>query len=191
MKGHATERRIRRHLPMVGWLWFLWLLLWGSVSPGVLLSGLAVALAVVVSFPLPPVMPRPVLRPWGVLRLVGCMLADLVGSAVTVAWQALRHGPSTPGAVVEVEVAADSDLLIAATATLATLTPGTLVLEIDRRGRLLYVHALPVRDAVTAEHRREEVRTAERHVYAAFGRDRAAERLRKARSRTTPKRKEP
>lgn len=171
MSIRNTARRAGHHLPMLGWLWLLWVLLWGRLSAVVLLAGLLVAVAIVTAFPLPPILPHMTLRPLRLAWLLGHLVADVAASAVTVAWEAVRHGSAPRRAIVEVPLRVDSDLLIAATASLATLTPGTLVLEIDREHRLLYAHALPVRDREEAEHRRREVQEAENRVVRAFGRD--------------------
>ncbi|MEU3146700.1 MULTISPECIES: Na+/H+ antiporter subunit E [unclassified Streptomyces] len=166
-REHA--RRVLRRLPMIGWLWLLWIVLWGSVGPLVLLGGLLAAVAVVGSFPLPPVLPGSVPRPLSIARLLADLLKDLVGSGVTVAWQILRHGGKTSAAIVEVPLHVDSDLLITTVAELTTISPGTLVVEIDRRRRRLYVHALPVRDETDLARRRKVVQTVERRVARAVG----------------------
>ncbi|MFE6281395.1 Na+/H+ antiporter subunit E [Streptomyces sp. NPDC057877] len=168
MSRGRGARRVVRQLPMVGWLWVLWILLWGSLGPLVLVGGALVALVVVAAFPLPPV-PGRVPRPWATVRLLVRLLADLVGSGAVVAWQAVRHGPRTAAAIVEVPLRADSDLLITAVAEVTTMAPGALVMEIDRRRRRLYVHALPVRDAHDVEARRAEARSVERTVARAMG----------------------
>ncbi|MCT2590974.1 Na+/H+ antiporter subunit E [Streptomyces sp. N2-109] len=161
--------RYGHHLPMVCWLWLLWAVLWGSVMPGVLLSGLLVATGIVLAFPLPPIRPRLTPRPWRLAWLLAHLFTHLVHSAVTVAWQAVRHGPRTPTAIVEVPLGVDSDLTIAALANLTTASPGSLVLEIDRGGRLLYVHVLPVHSPEEADEGRVRVQRAERHVVWALG----------------------
>ncbi|MBQ0986990.1 Na+/H+ antiporter subunit E [Streptomyces sp. F63] len=170
MTGHPILSRARDQLPLFCWLLVLWTILWGSVRPAVLLSGALLSAAIVRGFALPPLLPRVPVRPWRLVRLLGYMLADLLLSGITVAWEVLRSGPRTTAAVVEIPLRADTDLLIAATASLATLTPGTLVLEIDRDRRLLYVHALPARDPRQAERRRREVLRAEHHVLWALAR---------------------
>ncbi|MER6147485.1 Na+/H+ antiporter subunit E [Streptomyces hirsutus] len=172
MTRRENARRVLRRLPMVGWLWLLWILLWGSVGPVVLIGGLLVATAVVGSFFLPPVLPGAVPRPLAIGRLLVDLLKDLVGSGVTVAWQVLRYGGKTSTAIVEVPLHVDSDLLITAVAELTTIAPGTLVVEIDRRRQRLYVHALPVRDETDLVRRRKAVQTVERRVARAVGRGR-------------------
>ncbi|QEV08696.1 Na+/H+ antiporter subunit E [Streptomyces prasinus] len=172
MTRRESARRVRHHWPMVGWLWLLWVLLWGSVGPVVLVGGLLVAVAVVRSFSLPPILPGAVPRPLAIGRLLAGLLEDIVVSGATVAWQALRYGERTSTAIVEVPLRVDSDLLITAVAELTTIAPGTLVVEIDRRRQRLYVHALPVRDEADVDRRREAVQTLERRVARAVGRGR-------------------
>ncbi|MFF0114358.1 Na+/H+ antiporter subunit E [Streptomyces prasinus] len=172
MTRRESARRVRRHWPMILWLWLLWILLWGSVGPMVLVGGLLVAVAVVGSFSLPPILPGAVPRPLAIGRLLAGLLKDIVVSGATVAWQALRYGERTSTAIVEVPLRVDSDLLITAVAELTTIAPGTLVVEIDRRRQRLYVHALPVRDETEVDRRREAVQTLERRVERAVGRGR-------------------
>lgn len=157
------------HLPTVVWLWLLWVLLWGSTGPVVLVGGLLVAVALVLAFPLPPVSPGDVVRPLALGWLLGHVLVHFVRSGAVVAWQVVRHGGKTTSAIIEVPLRVDDDLLIAAAAEITTMTPGALVMEIDRRRRRLYVHALPVRDQRDVDRRREEVRAVERRVARVLG----------------------
>lgn len=166
--GNRLRRALHR-LPMTAWLWLLWLLLWGTDGPAAVVGGLLVAVTVVWAFPLPHLVPHTALRPRAVALLAGHLVVDLFRSAAVVAWEALRHGSRTRTAIVEVPLRTDSDFLIAVTANTVTLTPGTLVVEIDRAGRLLYVHALPVPDRQAAERWRQEGREVERRVTRALG----------------------
>ncbi|MER5217937.1 Na+/H+ antiporter subunit E [Streptomyces sp. NPDC002838] len=168
IRMHRTPRG-PRHLPMIAWLWLLWLLLWGTISPVVLVGGLLAATAVVMAFSLPSVLPGMVPRPLRTGRLLVHVLTDLARSGTMVSWQVLRHGGRVPSAVIEVPLHVDSDFLIAAVAEVTTMTPGTLVVEIDRHRRRLYVHALPVRDRRDMARRRKEVQTVERRVMRAVG----------------------
>lgn len=163
-----TRRTVHR-LPATAVLWLLWLLLWGSTGPLVLVGGLVVAVVVVTAFPLPSLLPYTPVRPLPLVRLLVHVAVDLVVSATVVAWEAVRHGKRARAAVFEVPLQADDDVLISVTAGLTTLTPGTLVVELDRRRRLLYVHGLPVRDRSAVETRRREGFDAERHVLGSLG----------------------
>ncbi|MGY1454616.1 Na+/H+ antiporter subunit E [Streptomyces sp. SS8] len=165
----GPPRRTSRQWPLALWLWALWIVLWGSVSPVVLVGGAVVALLVVALFPLPPIARRARFHPLWLLLLPAHLLVGLLGSAVAVALEAVRRGPRVRAAVLEVPLRSESDLMIAATANMASLTPGTLVLEIDRDRRRLYVHALPARDAREVDRRRGEVVVAERWVVRTIG----------------------
>ncbi|MBV7697331.1 Na+/H+ antiporter subunit E [Streptomyces sp. TRM70350] len=162
---------------MIAWLWILWVLLWGSTGAVVLIGGLLVAVGVVLAFPLPAVLPGAVPRPLRTVRALVHLLTDLVGSGAIVAWQVVRHGRNTSSAIIEVPLHVDSDLLITAVAELTTMTPGTLVAEIDRRRKRLYVHALPIRDLHDITHRRDQVQAAEGRVARAVGHRHSADQL--------------
>ncbi|MFE4053561.1 Na+/H+ antiporter subunit E [Streptomyces sp. YIM B13518] len=164
-----------RHVPMIIWLWLLWILLWGATSAVVLVGGLLVAVGVVLSFPLPAVLPGAVPEPLRIGRLLIHVLTDLVKSGFTVAWQVVRHGRRVSCGIIEVPLRVDSDLLIAAVAGFTTMSPGSVVVEIDRRRKRLYVHALPVRDRRDIAHRRAEVQAMERWIVLAVGHHRGVE----------------
>ncbi|MDG9701267.1 Na+/H+ antiporter subunit E [Streptomyces sp. DH37] len=169
--------RWRGRWPVAAWLWLLWIGLWGSVSPVVLVCGAAVAVLVVLLFPLPPISHRASIHPAALAAMAAHVLVDLVRSAVVVAREAVLRGPRARAAVLEVQLEADTDLLITATSHLVTLTPGTMVLEIDRERRRLYVHALPVHDPSQVLARRAETAGDERRVVRALGTAEARERL--------------
>ncbi|WP_053171310.1 Na+/H+ antiporter subunit E [Streptomyces sp. SBT349] len=158
----GNRRPWNRRLIALLWLWLLWIMLWGSAGGTVVLGGLLIAAGVLGTFWMPPVRNRVAVRPLRLLGLAGHLLVDLVVSAVAVGWAAVRHGPRAPSAVIEVRLAEDSDLLIAVIAYLTTMTPGSLVLELDRDRRLLYVHVLPVAGPAQAEAHRRAVGKAER-----------------------------
>ncbi|MFC9066620.1 Na+/H+ antiporter subunit E [Streptomyces harbinensis] len=168
----SVRRRPWRYLPPVLWLTLLWAVLWGTFTVPTLIAGAVVAAGTQAAFGLPPRgaerrhrLPR--LR--GVVQLpalIGYLLVDLVVSSVVVAREAVRSGPRTRSGIVEVELRARSDAQIATVALLTLVAPGSLVLEIDRERRLLYVHALPLRGAADAEGRRAAVARIERRLLA-------------------------
>ncbi|CAM5248205.1 Na+/H+ antiporter subunit E [Streptomyces griseomycini] len=169
MSRGESFRRILHHLPLVVWLWLLWMLLWGSTSAVVLIGGLLLAGAGAMIFPLPTVLPGVVPRPLWIGALLFHLLADLVRSGVTVAWAAVRHGGRTRSAIMEVPLHVDNDVLITVVAEITTIAPGTVVIEIDRRRRRLYVHTLPVRDLRTIVRRKKETQDLERRVARSVG----------------------
>lgn len=146
-------------LLLVAWLALVWVLLWGSLSPLVLMSSAVVAPVCLAACRLPvlPVTSRPRLSavPGALLRFG----RDLVTSSGEIAWSTLRRGPRTKSAVIAVPVAAASDVTLTVVAHRISLEPGTLVVDIDRNRNVLYVYVLDVYGTENVERAR---RNAER-----------------------------
>ena len=171
-----TGPRLRHQLPLVAWLVLVWILLWGTWSWANLLSGLVVALVVLVLLPLPPVVGGTRVRPLALLAFLGHFLVDLVVSGAQVAWRAIGPAGVRQGALVQVQLRADSDLLLTVVAENVSLVPGSLVLDLDRENRRLSVHLLHVDDIADLERQKADVLAIEDRVVRAFGNadDRAA-----------------
>ena len=105
----------------------VWVLLWGTFSWANLLSGLLVALTVLTLLPLPHVVGGSRVRPLPLLAFLGHFVVDLFASGAEVAWQALRPGGVRQTAIVQVQLRADSDLLLTMVAAplLALAAPDT------------------------------------------------------------------
>ena len=67
------------------------------------------------------------------------------------AWRAIGPGGVQQGAIVQVQLRADSDLLLTMVAETISLVPGSLVLDLDREERLIAVHLLHVHDLADVE----------------------------------------
>ena len=161
--------RLRHQLPLLLWLVFVWILLWGAWSWANLISGAVVALAVTVLLPLPPVVGGTHVHPVGLAVFVGYFFVDLVRSAALVAWQTLRPGGIGHSAIIRVQMRTDSDLLLTIVAESLTLVPGSLVIDMDRERRTLSLHILHVADLADVERRRAGVLAEEERVVRAFG----------------------
>lgn len=169
MTADSAPARLRHGLPLLVWLVFVWILLWGTWSWANVVSGLAVALAVTLLLPLPPVVGATRVRPLALVRFVGHFLVDLVVSGAQVAWRALGPAGVTQGAIVRVQLRADSDLLLTAVAETLSLVPGSLVLDLDREERLIAVHLLHVADLEDVERQKADVLAIEERIMRAFG----------------------
>lgn len=177
------SRRLRRRVPLVVWLVAVWCLLWGQLTPKVVLSGVLVALVVTVVFPMPPASATLALRPLRFSRLAGYLVWDLVISTLRVSWHAVRYGRSTRAGIVAVRTRTDSDYLTAVLANALSLAPGKFALQIDRANRLCYVYALGLSGehvAADAERVRSDVTRLEQHVVRAIGSDREIELVERA-----------
>lgn len=150
------------------WLTVVWVALWGVPTPVTLVGGLLVAVVVLLLFPLPRVQVRFVLRPVATAVLLGRFLYDLVAASLEVSWLAIAHGPQTRGAVMDIELAGDEELLQTITAEMVALVPGTVVIDLEPHQRLLTIHALSVTTLREAQMVRRMVLGQEARVLRAF-----------------------
>lgn len=148
----------------------VWVLLWGKVTLGTVLMGLVVALLVTFAFPLPGGRAPGRLHPWHALKLVGRLFVELVVASAGVARATLTTGPATRSSVVRIQLRSRSELLIATTAALLTLVPGSVIVELDREQGVLFVHCLGVDTDEGIEAARADVLRLEERVIRAFGR---------------------
>ena len=169
MTIEPAATRLRHQVPLLVWLVVVWMLLWGTWSWANLISGLLVGLAVVTLMPLPHVVGGSRVRPLPLLVFLGHFVTDLVVSGAEVAWQALRPGGVRSTAIVQVQLRADSDLLLTMVAEVTSLVPGSLVLDLDREQRVITLHLLPVRDLEDVERKKVHVLVVEERLVRAFG----------------------
>jgi multicomponent Na+:H+ antiporter subunit E len=137
-------RRIALRAWVLCWLTLVWVLLWGSLSAANILGGLVVATLITVLLPLPPVPVEGRLHVLSLLRLTVYVGYQLVLSSLQVAWLAIRPGPPPLTAVLRARLSVKSDLVLALSANILTIIPGSMALEIDQERRLIYFHVIDV-----------------------------------------------
>jgi multicomponent Na+:H+ antiporter subunit E len=124
----------------------LWLLAWGEVTPANVVSGVSVAVLLIVAFPLSTLSPRVRLRPLGVMRLVGYVVVQLVSSNLSMMRAVLRRTPLVTPGVLAHRLAQPSEHIITAMSSVLALSPGTMTVDVDAASRTLYVHFLFLHD---------------------------------------------
>jgi multicomponent Na+:H+ antiporter subunit E len=127
----------------------LWVALWGEPTVGNLLGGTAVGALVVGTFHPGRRERLGHLRAVAAARFMGRVLVNLAHSTGVVAW-----------------------VVLTAVTTAVGLTPGTIVVDVDRDPTVLYVHVLHLRDPAAE---RRQIRHLEALALAAFGPDDAAD----------------
>ena len=163
----APSRRNGLQWPILIGLTVVWVLLWGSVTVANVLSGLVVAVVVMLVFPLPPIVFGGRLRVRGLAVLAGWFVVELIVASTQVAALALRIGKRPLNAVIQVDLRSRSDLYLTLTAELLSLVPGSLVVEARRSTSTLFLHVLGVHsDADVEEARRRALRQEERVMRA-------------------------
>jgi multicomponent Na+:H+ antiporter subunit E len=131
----------------------VWVLFWGELSAGNVLSGAALAAALLAVFPLeavPHVDHR--IRPLAILRLTVHFAIDLVVSTVLVARDVLVPSRTRTG-IVACPLRVDAPGLATFLANLLALSPGTMPIEVAQGPPVIYVHVLRV-DSPDAVRRR-------------------------------------
>lgn len=147
-----------------------WCLLWGQAHVVDVLGGLLAACLVVLAFPLPRASRELTIRILPVLSLLVHVAGDMVVSSAQVAWYALRPGPAPLCSVVAVRLASRSDLFLTATAMLATLIPGSVVVEAQRSTGTLFLHVIGAEGPDDVEHARQRTLALEERLLRAFAR---------------------
>ena len=79
-------------------------------------------------------------------------LWELLIANLRVAYEVLTPGYQMRAAIIAIPLDAESDLEITVLANLITLTPGTLSLDVSQDRKILYIHAMHVRDVDKFRH---------------------------------------
>ena len=167
-KARTILTQVWKQLPFFLWLVALWMLLWGQLTWLAFFSGVVAAVVVTRIFRLPPVELSGRVNLWWGLVFVVEFLISLVRGSLTVAWQTLT--PGQPGtAIIGVPLVTDDDLIMTHVAVTASLIPGSLIIDIDRDRRILYLHVIGVRTMADVDAQRRSVQHWEERIVRAVG----------------------
>ena len=139
----------------------LWLLLWDQLSVANVLSGLVVAVLLLVAFPVERQRDRwYTLRPIATLRFLAHVLWKAVEANVWLTREVVSRRSRIRTGIVATPLDGCSAELLTFLANVIALTPGTMVVEASADPPVLYVHVLDLRsiEAVRADvHRLESL----------------------------------
>lgn len=169
-----------RQLPFFVWLIALWMLLWGQFTWTAFVTGLVAAIVVTRIFRLPPVELSGRVNIWYGLVFVITFFLALIRGSLLVAWQVIDPRRQPSSAIIAVPLRIDDDLIMTHTAVTASLIPGSLLIEVDRPRRILYLHALGVATPEDAAHQRRAVQGWEARIVRAVGSRAQLDTIRKA-----------
>ncbi|KAB1659529.1 Na+/H+ antiporter subunit E [Pseudoclavibacter chungangensis] len=148
MKHHdRAERRTLRHnfrvqSPLLVALVLFWLVLWGHVDVISVVTGIVFSIAVVRVFYLPAVALSGRFNLWWFIVFLAVFMWRLTIASFQVAWLAVRPKPVPRSSVVAVPLRTRSDFILTLTAEVNILVPGSVVVEADRIGSVLYLHVI-------------------------------------------------
>lgn len=140
--GKPPRRRVILRVTVLAWLTGVWVLLWGTLSWANLFGGIAVALLITLLLPLPPVAVEGRVRFRSVAKLMVVVAYYSIMSSLQSAWLAIRPAAPPETGVMRRQVSIKSDLVFTLLVDALNLVPGTIVIDIDTRRRLLYIHVL-------------------------------------------------
>jgi multicomponent Na+:H+ antiporter subunit E len=166
-----SRRRIslRQELPLLVWLVIVWGALLQDFSPGNLLFGALLAVAVARLFYLPPVELSGRFNVLYAIPFALVFLAKVVAASAQLLYLAIAKGPKVTNAVVAVPLRSRQDLMVTATGHVISLIPGSLVVEVDRSTSTLYLHALNISSPQEVENLKNEVRSIEAGLIRIMG----------------------
>ncbi|EIC06402.1 cation antiporter [Microbacterium laevaniformans OR221] len=180
----SVAAAVWRQLPFFVWLVALWMLLWGQFSVLAAVTGVIVAVVVTRVFRLPAVELSGRVNLWYGLVFVVMFFLALIRGSLLVAWQTLnpRRYPGT--AVIAVPLRTDDDLIMAHVGVTASLIPGSLIVDVDRDRRILFLHVLGVSSDRDVENQRRAVQGWESRIVRAVGSRAQLETIRAAGAQT-------
>jgi multicomponent Na+:H+ antiporter subunit E len=137
----------------------LWLLAWGEVNLANVVSGIAVAVVLLIAFPpLRRVEGHLRLHPAGAARLALYVLGQLVVSNVVMTRAILRRRPGVRQGILAHRLQQPSEQVATLMTTVIALSPGTMTVDVDDESSTIYVHFLFLHDVPAA---RESLRRLE------------------------------
>lgn len=171
---HLFGRPVPPRLP--AWLTLVWVTLWGDLSLGNVLGGLAVGLVVTWLLPLPVLDPGIRIHPVALVRFLLWFAWDLVSSTVRVVLWVVRPG-EPPTRIVRVRLRTRSESMTVMLMVALSTVPGTVVVEAYMDRRELVLHVLGLAGEEVADVVRSDVAGLESRIVAAFGTARDREEL--------------
>ena len=127
-------------------IFLLWAVLTNAASPGMLLLGILLALALpLITQPFWPDAPR-IARPGAVLTLAARIAVDIVLANLTVARRVIGPVAQLKPAFVEVPLDLHDPFIATVLGSVVSLTPGTVSIDVDQTRWVLCLHALDAPD---------------------------------------------
>jgi multicomponent Na+:H+ antiporter subunit E len=170
----ALRRRLGKvQVPVALGMTLVWMLLfngfqWRWESLGLFVLGFLVSVAIMLVFPLPPIVPGFRFRPLPLVHLVVHVIAKMFTASFQVTGQVFAPG-EVRSSVIAVGMRTESDLMLVCTAIASSIIPGTVVVEVSREEWILYVHMLGADDERSIGEAYRDVLVLERLLVRALG----------------------
>jgi multicomponent Na+:H+ antiporter subunit E len=150
-----------------GLLVVLWLLAWGELSLANVVSGVVLAAALLVAFPLGAAEgPSARAHALGTVRLVAYVASQLVMANLVMTRNIVRRTPRLSPGVVHHVLTEPSELTVTLMTSIISLSPGTMTVDVDDDASEIAVHFFSLEDRAAAA---ASLARLERLVTAAVG----------------------
>ncbi len=159
---------------MTIWLTLLWVAVFGSLDPIIIVSGIVLALAIQKLFPLPAQKGLWRFRPWYALILLLRFIWDMSKAAVQVSAVVLWRSEHDDG-LVRCDLRTDNPVYMTIVAAMTSMIPGTIVVEASRKDKALYLHCLDLEHQGGVEGIKQATWAQEARVLRAFAPKRVLE----------------
>lgn len=179
LKGawRAGAHRVVVELPLLVWLTLVWGALWRDFTFANLLFGLIISVVLVRAFRLPAVRLSGRFHLGKGIAFLAWFAWHVFLGSFQVLWVAVTKGPKVTNAVVRVPLRTRDDLILTGVAHVTSLIPGSLVVEVDRRHSVLFLHVLDVNTEEEAEKFRRTVLHTEAMMTRVMGSKQDVERV--------------
>lgn len=170
----GSPRAVRRHnlrtqWPLLAALVLLWLVLWGHVDLISVVTGIVFSWIVVRTFYLPAIALSGRFNLLYTLKFFFWFLWRLTSASFQIAWLAVRPRPVPRNSVIAVPLRTRSDFILTLTAEVNILVPGSVVIEADRAGSVLYLHIIDCASDAAVEHAMQNALEVEQGIALALG----------------------
>ena len=168
--ARRTDLRLRAHeLPLLVGLIVMWMMLWKEISVLSSVSGLLAAIVATRMVYLPPVDLGGRFNAFAAAKYVGYFVGNVVVASFHVAWLSIRPGAGPTPAIVQVRLRTQSDFILTMTGLTMSLIPGSVIVDVDRFGSTLYLHAIDAPTEQDRETLRNEVLAVEAMLIHTIG----------------------
>ncbi|MFD6095105.1 Na+/H+ antiporter subunit E [Nocardiopsis flavescens] len=173
-KAAALRRRLGKvQVPVALGMTLVWMLLFNAFQPrweslGLFVLGFLVSVAIMLVFPLPPIVPGFRFHPLPLVRMVLHIAGKMFTASFRVTAWVFSPG-EVHSSVIAMRLRTHSDLMLVCTAIASSIIPGTVIVEVSRDEWTMYLHVLGAADEKGIEDARADVMELERLIVRALG----------------------
>ena len=166
-REHAGPLSQRVSVAMTVWLLLVWIAVFSSAQPLVLLSGVVLGILVQLVFPLPLQRHLWHVRPLAFLALAIRFIWDLIVAGLQVSWLVVT-GKRHEDGIVRCPTLSGNPVYMTILAAMSSMIPGTIVVKVEPAKKVMYLHVLDLGAHGGVAGARKEVELQEKRILRAL-----------------------